>query len=501
VPGRVVLSDDALSAAREMGGSVDPAAALALMSMEFIPGTRTLAREVEELPPASITRFTISKSVERRTDSYWSPRVVEGRGSVREEDMEAELAGLLGTMADEWCAALGAALPAGGKVAVPLSGGLDSRILIALFGPRLGDRFVALTYGNPESEDVRLAVAAATAAGVTHRLLQFRSGEFLNADRRNHLARTIGMTTRLTLADGGHALATAFGSMTPEGERDVCFFLPGHSGDGVSGSRIQPGQEALANPAGVLDVVRRSHLVCFPREATRGLLLEPLRGLAGSADAGLAKNVASHTGATARETTQRWLMHELVRRRVLTELPLYRQRTQALLPFFDLRLVEFFERLPARYLMRQRLYVNTALKHLFTGRLAPLADVPRQGYGRLHPKGDGDGGFDAARLGKRLYNKVLRTVSPAAFERRVSSCPMYWLWKSDRAWRGEIRRELEQARVLPQIFDQAALRRYLDGRLGRDYHLTTLGLWGLLTVELAGRAMEGGEVSPGAPWE
>jgi asparagine synthase (glutamine-hydrolysing) len=116
------------------------------------------------------------------------------------------------------------------RAAIPLSGGLDSRLLLGLLAPESEGRIVAACYGAPGSQDVELSRNAARAVGVEHRFVPFRASEVLSSERRNVLARRIGLTTRLTLADGGMALAQAYGARAAQGTRDVGYFLPGHSG-------------------------------------------------------------------------------------------------------------------------------------------------------------------------------------------------------------------------------------------------------------------------------
>ena len=70
-----------------------------------------------------------------------------------------------------------------------LSGGLDSRIIIAALG-RLGRSPSALTYGDPASRDVYYAKLVAQRAGLTHQVCSRTDGQWVKQYWRQHLLMT-----------------------------------------------------------------------------------------------------------------------------------------------------------------------------------------------------------------------------------------------------------------------------------------------------------------------
>ncbi|HEY9720496.1 MAG TPA: asparagine synthase-related protein, partial [Oscillatoriaceae cyanobacterium] len=72
-----------------------------------------------------------------------------------------------------------------------LSGGTDSRLILAAAPHRA---MPAVTFGTPESEDVRYAADVAKLAGVTHHVLPMRA-DFLSANAAEILARGEGMSS------------------------------------------------------------------------------------------------------------------------------------------------------------------------------------------------------------------------------------------------------------------------------------------------------------------
>lgn len=482
----LVYGEDALSVAREVAAPLSPANALAIASFEFIPGERTAATGVRQLLAGDAMLVTQGRScLDTRIIPYWRPRVAPSSAGSPEE-LETRLAELLRAVASDWEDAVVRLCAGEGRAAIPLSGGLDSRLLLGLLAPESEGRIVAACYGAPGSQDVDLSRRAAKAIGVDHRFVPFLGSDVLSPDRRVALARRIGLTTRLTLADGGMALAQAFGARASKGTRDVEYFLPGHSGDGISGSKLKEGSAKHADPEALASHLVHTYRRTFPADVLRELLRPEWRELAGEPELLMRVSCAEQDGRDGFERTQRWTMRELVRRRVLTELPVYRDVARPMLPFFDKRLADFFSELPASELIGQRLYNRVALNQIFRGAQEKLGHIPFQGRSRAEMLGKWSG---AAKLARRVHYRVLREIGVEALDRRLTACPMVSLWRHDAAFRESVMHDLRTAEILPTIFDQEKLMGWLGPRLGEDDAITTTGVWGLLTIEYVGRAL------------
>lgn len=482
----LIFGEDALTVAREVGAPLGLANALAIASFEFIPGERTAATGVRQLLAGDALLVTMGKNtLDTRVIPYWRPGVAEAAATTSSE-YENQLADLLHEVASDWEDAVLRMCGSESRAAIPLSGGLDSRLLLGLLAPESEGRVVAACYGAPGSQDVELSRNAAKAVGVEHRFVPFRASEVLSPERRRALAQRIGLTTRLTLADGGMALAQAFGAGAAQGSRDIACFLPGHSGDGISGSKLKELSAKHADPDALAAHLMHTYRRTFPAEVLRELLRPELRELAEEPALLMRMSCTEQGGRDGFERTQRWTMRELVRRRVLTELPVYREVARPMLPFFDQRLADFFSALPASELIGQSLYNRVALNHVFRGPLEKLGRIPFQGRTRAEMLGKWSG---AAKLARRVHYRVLREVGVEALERRLTACPMVSLWRHDAAFRESVLRDLREAEVLPTIFDHAKLMAWLEPRLGLDDAITTTGVWGLLTIEYVGQAL------------
>lgn len=166
-------------------------------------GEKTLFAGVSLLPPATMLSFDLRTSaLERRT--YWDGSRLEPLAAdVGQRDIEDETCRLLRR-------AVQTRLERARRPGVMLSGGLDSRTLLAV-AVRQGARPAAVTFGHPDSRDMRLASRVASAAGVRHHIHPLGDGGWV----------TQWVDLHLDLAEGAHSWMHAHGISALPLARDV----------------------------------------------------------------------------------------------------------------------------------------------------------------------------------------------------------------------------------------------------------------------------------------
>ena len=130
----------------EVSRRVDERAIAEFFSFEFILGNKTLFRDVSLLPPASVLTF---ESGDFNLRQYWTLRLQEQGNVFKVEESLKTARKLL-------CQAVSRQANKDESIALFLSGGLDSRTLLAAL-TRAGKDILTITYGTPDSYDVKMA--------------------------------------------------------------------------------------------------------------------------------------------------------------------------------------------------------------------------------------------------------------------------------------------------------------------------------------------------------
>jgi asparagine synthase (glutamine-hydrolysing) len=180
-------------------------------------GSRTNVRDVRMVPPASVVTIAPTGVTTKR---YWTwSELRDGDATDEQEFLEEARA--------SWRAAIARRLDGASRPGLTLSGGLDSRAILAE-ASRQRPRVRTLTYGVPQSDDVKIAKRAARAANADWELFPLYADGWLER-RTRRILETDGL---MDLVDLMHTelldkLPAAF---------DV--YLSGYIGDAVAGSTL-----------------------------------------------------------------------------------------------------------------------------------------------------------------------------------------------------------------------------------------------------------------------
>jgi asparagine synthetase B (glutamine-hydrolysing) len=182
----VYVGRDAVGQVVAVGTHLDSVAAVAgratdfdtvslgdLLVNQYITFPYTTRRGVTQLEPASVTEFPTPstgavRNADVRTTVLWEPAEPARGTKPSVEDLEAELEHALREASQDVTRGVS-------RVALTLSGGLDSRLVLASLVP---DKVAAaITYATRENREVEVARRVAAAAGVPHHVA-WRGEEF-----------------------------------------------------------------------------------------------------------------------------------------------------------------------------------------------------------------------------------------------------------------------------------------------------------------------------------
>jgi len=156
---------------------------------------RTLFRGIQLLPGASVWSF---KHGQCRKRKYFSPQTWESQSPLSEEAFESALEEIFKRVLPKY-------FESQGKIGIPLTGGLDSRMIMAC-RPQTRESPVSYTFTGKEHEtlDDRIASRVANACGIEHHLL--RLGDNFFSDFASHADRTVYVTDGSFGVMGAHEI-------------------------------------------------------------------------------------------------------------------------------------------------------------------------------------------------------------------------------------------------------------------------------------------------------
>ena len=326
----------------------------------FFPGDRTFFDDVRILRPSTHAVFAASGELVRE-ERYWSWSHVPNR-TRSYDDTVAEFADALHRVLDDGAAS--------GRIAVPISGGLDSRTTVAALtrpGSPVRERLWAYSYGYAaDSIETRIARRVAEARGVPIETLVIEPYLFQR------------LSSVLACVEGFQDVTQARQAVVVQRLVEASdAVIAAHWGDvwldsmGVA--------EGVADEASVA-----AH--AFHKVAKRGrdwLLREFARPrLSGEDPAAVARGFVAAELERFRGVvdpdfrvkafkTEQWSF-----RWTLASLRMYQAGAYPRLPFYDTRLTDFFATVPTSFVEGRRLQID------YLKRFAPdLARIPWQAYG------------------------------------------------------------------------------------------------------------------------
>lgn len=344
----------------------------------FCPADRTFLADVRVLRPATHYRFDARGGL-LSAERYWEWHYEPDHGRSYAATVEA-FAERFQTVMDEMLAE--------GRIALPISGGLDSRSTVAAVraGSPVVERLWAYSYGyGDDSIETRIAAQVAAARGLS--FSAFAVQPYLFAQLPRVLASIEGFQD-VTQARQASAVE-AIGAQSD-------YVIAAHLGDlllddmGVTGSErgdlVAVAMHKFHKPGNdwLLAHLCRPHLgQTKPDELLHDQLAAELARIPLD-DADFTIKALKTDQWSARWTT--------------ASLRMYQSAAFPRLPFYDTRLIDFFTTVPTEFVAGRRLQLD------YLRRTAPdLARVPWQATGRdLFD----DGGFRPRHLGQRVARKA-----------------------------------------------------------------------------------------------
>jgi asparagine synthase (glutamine-hydrolysing) len=427
-------------------------------------GDKTFFEGITLLPPASLLCLDC-QTLKFTQSNYWdwrSIRSLEKAPAEREAVEETERL---------FRQAVNVRLERTARPGILLSGGLDSRTILALAN-RQYQPLTTITYGHPDCRDVYLAARIARAAGARHTICELRDGNWVKEVAGFHLE----------LTEGAHSWIHAHGLSTLPRVRELMEVNISGCGPGMMSGFFEkptmihaPDEDALVSAMfyfytqqhswpGLTEAEAQTLYTCEYHDLLRDLALNSLRAELARFD---------HPDIRLRSLFFHAFNHD--RRMILNSIVFNNSHVENRLPFYDYRLIDWAASLPAELKNGKRLH-RAILSHI-----APaLAVIPYDKDYRLP-----------------TTNHLVRTAH-AAFDRSVGVLqkqfglgrPRPTLYADyENYLRGELREWAEailfDKRTLARgIFRPQALRSLMDRHLAGHEEWTIGKIAPIMTIEM-----------------
>ncbi len=347
------LGTSALELYRGSRGRLDWEGLAGFFGLGFFPGDRTHFTDVKILRPASVYELDASGRLVRQ-ERYWEWRHEPARGRSEPETIAEFGATLRAVLEDQ---------ARDGRVALPLSGGLDSRTVAAC----LPEGAAPFSYGYGYTEDsieIRIAGQVAEAAGLRFRGHVIRPYLFDRMDEVAEATECFQDLTQARQADVADWL-----------REEADFVLAAHWGDVFCDDMGFPKREGTEEEVlghslrkmlkkgrqWLLEEIVRPQMKGDPEEAIREMMRAELRRL---------PEIEAPDFRVKVLKTEQWAF-----RWTLASLRAYQLAAFPRIPFLDPRMVKFFCTVPTEMVRGRRLQIEYLKQH------APrFARIPWQPY-------------------------------------------------------------------------------------------------------------------------
>jgi asparagine synthase (glutamine-hydrolysing) len=353
---RALLADSSLSLA------LDKTAIAEFLTFDHVLDDRTLLESVKLLPQASLMVYKDDQLCIR---PYWDLQYAEFH-EVRDEDADVDRLNFLLQQAVQ--RQVQGDRPKG----LLLSGGLDSRVILALLAENISPgQLHTFTWGIPGCDDARAARELASISGTRHHFLELNSGWL--ADKANE-------AVRLTDGLGNIVNLHAFANVEEEA-RFAQVLFKGFLGDAMFGFAVNRYFWANYNEDNLYKVHKAAHhyhgVITFDAIDHISLFTNDFQHAVGdsvfeSYRAGMKRSNASQS-ATQRlffDLTQR------VPRMTINGVEVVRSHAAVRLPFADYDVLDFSLQIPPGYLFNRHIAYRA-----FTEKYPQLAKVPNPSTG------------------------------------------------------------------------------------------------------------------------
>jgi len=333
----------------------------------FVTGSDTLFEGVDQLQTGEI--LEVDSSGRPVLNRYYRYLAAE-QSTADEETLERRVDEMFNRLFARYARAFG-----GRRIIIPLSGGLDSRLIAGMLKRYGAENVLCFSYGRPTYEEARISRRIAESLGFQWRMIEYSpqvwARSLASLDDSSFHDYCSNAVSLPHLQD----LPAIQQLMEEENLRDA-IIMPGHSFGLLAGSHIDPallGIDGSAGMAPILEAILRIHYNFFPNKDRF------------AAQQQIPQWVEQQLGEFCRPDSRpatayydTWDVDNRQAKFIVNSLRSYDfYGIPWAMPLWDYELTDLFAPIPPWYKVRQRLYFNTLGSKILRNDLEMLREITR----------------------------------------------------------------------------------------------------------------------------
>ena len=338
-------------------------------------GTSTLVDGVCQIPAGMYLHYDVS-SKQKSLIQYFSFLPTSNNS-----DHEDQLSKRLSELLDE--AIIRAGKVARGRIVVPLSGGMDSRVIAALLKSNGFEDVLCFSYGRKGNSESEASKRVAEALGYEWHFVEYSPQTWASCmfsqEMKDYVVFACNGCSMPVYNDWYAVKILRESGRVSAGDT----FMPGHTGMLVFCHKpicFYNSDESIELKSLVECILRRnfSYWPGNPPERISLRLLEQFRS---------GMNEGPFNNLEANSLYQQWYWRERQAKMIINIDRVYEYfGCQWLTPLWDAFLIDYYLTIPLGLRHKKRLFIRASVENIFTDKLSVLSDIPLAGRGNFGPR-------------------------------------------------------------------------------------------------------------------
>lgn len=355
---------------RENKRETDHTALIQFMAFHYALGNRTVVKEIYEILPASVYTFRPpSESNYILREEYWSFTYSP------DNSLSPESEKLVYSTLDKIISNYNRNVFNDEGIAINLTGGFDSRFLLALMlrNNIPPEQIKGYCYGMDECQDVKLSKKVARITGIEHHSASFSnfSQNFFDQNNIQKTLLNLGLKTYFYQGYGASSLTPLYS--------DTSYLLTGADGFFV-GLFSNHELFSIKSKQQLAEYIYKKSANFISIEDCRTLLQNDIPNMAEILKDDIYKSLPE--GEDYISYFYDWMIKNRLRKVIVSIHEILNQKNLALYPFYDYTFIDLMAKLPFEELYKQKAYFNALFKYALIDNQSKLRDVPAELRGK-----------------------------------------------------------------------------------------------------------------------